>query len=101
MADHTPGPWHTGSSHHDYFDGTNWHVTVWADNGPEWGRCAAEATAPTREMAQANATLIAASLELLEACRQAVFAIPTTHGAFETVRAAIEKAEETYDPCRY
>ena len=30
--------------------------------------------------------------QLLEACQQAAFAIPTTHAAFETVRAAIKAA---------
>lgn len=42
--------------------------------------------------ARANAALIAAAPDLLEACQQAVFAIPTTHGAFETVKNAIKKA---------
>jgi hypothetical protein len=42
--------------------------------------------------AQHYGPLFAAAPELLEACRQAIFAIPTTHGAFETVRAAIAKA---------
>lgn len=35
----------------------------------------------------------AAAPLLLEACKQALFAIPTTHGAFQTVRDAIAAAE--------
>lgn len=40
----------------------------------------------------AYARLFAAAPDLLEACLQAASALPTTHGAFETVRAAIAKA---------
>lgn len=41
---------------------------------------------------KANAKLIAAAPEMLEALQQAAFAIPTDHAAFETVRAAIKTA---------
>jgi hypothetical protein len=68
-AAHTPGPWHLGDSINEYKSGSTWTVPVWADNGPEGGKIAAEAIAPTREMAQANARLISAVLELVEALR--------------------------------
>lgn len=41
---------------------------------------------------QLNARLIAAAPDLLEACEQALAGVPTDHGAFQTLRAAIEKA---------
>jgi hypothetical protein len=85
-ANHTPGPWYVGETNTDNgkiyshekmpFIATAFQGTVWSPK--EW---------------KANAKLIAAAPELLEACRQALFAIPTTHAAFETVRAAIAKAE--------
>lgn len=48
-------------------------------------------------MKQTNA-LNKAAPELLEACQQALFAIPTTHCAFETIRAAIAKAQGNSEP---
>lgn len=45
-----------------------------------------------RQIAEANARLMAAAPDLLEACLQASAALPTDHGAFETVRNAIKKA---------
>jgi hypothetical protein len=51
----------------EFYNGRDWTVPVWASNGPEGGKIAAEAIAPTREMAQANARLIAAAPDLLEA----------------------------------
>ena len=46
---------------------------------------------------EANAAYIVKAVnaheDLLEACRQAIFAIPTTHGAFKTVATAIARAE--------
>jgi len=80
-ATHTPGPW--------TFRGpivfSDFSCVASCDFG-------ASQTVPVSE-AEANARLIAAAPELLEACRQALFAIPTTHGAFQTIAAAIAKAE--------
>ena len=70
---HTPGPWHVGEEIHEFQDGTCWFSPVWSDNGPENGKIAAEAAAPTREMARANAALIAAAPELLEAAKRVIF----------------------------
>jgi len=39
-----------------------------------------------------NARLIAAAPSMLEALKQAAFAIPTTHGAFDSVNRAIKLA---------
>ena len=39
-----------------------------------------------------NALLLASAPALFEACIQAIYAIPTTHGAFDTVRQAIAQA---------
>lgn len=44
-------------------------------------------------MSEEDAKLLAAAPELLEACHQALQAVPTTHGVFETLRNAIAKAE--------
>lgn len=64
---HTPGNWHLTDRVHDHKDGQVWVVTVFADTNVEWGKIAAEAIAPTREMAIANARLIAAAPDLLAA----------------------------------
>lgn len=83
---HTPGPW----------------KVVKDDEGglvirqqPEDGYyiCELNGHAGNDPFGENNARLIAAAPDLLEALRQAVFAIPTTHGAFEVVRQAIAKAE--------
>jgi hypothetical protein len=61
----TLGPWTTGDPINEFKDGHVWRVPIWAENGPEGGKIAAEATAPTRVMARANAHLIAAAPDLL------------------------------------
>ncbi len=66
----TPGPWHVGDPCHEYKQGYGWHVPVWADNGPEGGKIAAESFAPTREQARDNAQLIASVHDLLSSCRE-------------------------------
>ena len=65
----TPGPWHLADPINEHKSSSTWTVPVWADNGPEVGKIAAEAIAPTREMARANARLIVASKELLAFAR--------------------------------
>lgn len=74
---HTPGPWtRTVCKNEGYVS-----VISGADDS---GVCEVHG--------EANARLIAAAPTMLEALQQAAFAIPTDHGAFETVRAAIAQA---------
>lgn len=54
----TARPWTLGNSIHEFKDTVCWNVPIWADGGPENGKIAAEAIAPTREMARTNAELI-------------------------------------------
>jgi hypothetical protein len=93
-AKHTPGPWNTGNSINEFKEGSAWTVPVWSHNGPEWGKMAAEAIAPTREMAQANARLISAAPDLLEACKIALNAFEHNYAIdWAVLQSAISKAE--------
>jgi hypothetical protein len=91
---YTKGPWNTGDSMNEFYNGRDWTVPVWASNGPEGGKIAAEAIAPAREMAQANARLIAAAPDLLEALQEIVETLDTNDFAHwtESARSAIAKA---------
>lgn len=83
-GEHTPGPWRVMG--YGIVKGSRRcliaHVYMQSGQGVDFGDA----------KTNANARLIAAAPELLEACNQAIFAIPTTHGAFEVVRSAIAKA---------
>jgi hypothetical protein len=100
---HTPGPWHIGESIDEYQTGSeSWNVPVWANHADPGDRIAAEALAKDREQARANARLIAAAPELLEACKGLVRiadAVRYTAGLgknqmarVDAARAAIAKA---------
>lgn len=96
---HTPGNWHLTDRVHDHKDGQVWVVTVFADTDVEWGKITAEAIAPTREMATANAALIAAAPDLLAALTGVIDSLETADkewqiAAFERAEAAIRKATE-------
>lgn len=79
-APHTPGPWTANPRNEGWI------------TGPDGKDLLNFGQRSPRQVA-ANSRLICAAPELLEACYQAAFAIPTTHAAFETVRAAIAKAQ--------
>lgn len=98
MSKHTPGPWDTDLSEHDhpYQDiavrsGTRTICRVWIDDAPVHDYNAEQL---------ANARLIAAAPELLEALRNLVEA--ATHhqacarAALAKARAAIAKAEAAH-----
>lgn len=85
---HTPGPWRVKDN--GSMEGPHVYGPVHPIDGGDYAPLAGYKGGA---LSEADARLIAAAPELLEACRQAAFAIPTTHGAFETVRAAIAKAE--------
>ena len=99
---YTPGPWNLGDKMHEHSDGVVWSVPVWSHNGPEWGKMAAEGLAPTRDMARANAALIAAAPELAEAAQLTLqlldgltpeqFERGEDKPAREALRAALQKA---------
>lgn len=99
---HTEGPWKVGDRIHDYERDYYWCVTVFADNADFGNKVPAEVFAKDREQARANAALIAASPELLEACRWLLMACEDVQegqakGYFEKGmrlgREAIKKAE--------
>lgn len=70
-AKFTPGPWITGKPEMgDY--GTEWSVSVYAQNAPRGQKLPTVCYASSRETAEANARLIAAAPELLEACNLAL-----------------------------
>lgn len=100
---HTLGPWKAGNTIHTYKDGQVFFATVFASDGPEWGKIAAEGIAPTKEMAEANARLIAAAPDLLDACLGMVETLagydaawlaltPAQRARAITMKAAIAKA---------
>ena len=86
-AQHTPGPWTQGTSENGvecvWLDGHTESVRDMGDDGT-WIDCNTEA----------NARLIAAAPDLLEALRSLLDALPsaTTHPAIRSARAAIAKA---------
>lgn len=97
QTQHTSGPWKT--YHSKAKSGEQGVITqngkvriAWMDF---WGEQIETGNLKPDSEIDANARLIAAAPELLEACLQAVMAIPTDHGAFETVRNAISKATGT------
>ena len=89
-AQHTPGPWltdrnnvHTGQIaivHHCI--GNDW-IEIWSDKWAETGMCESEQ--------EANARLIAAAPDLLEAL-EAMLTVGQPEGLTEKARAAIAKA---------
>jgi len=83
MSKHTPGPWS--------FDGPPDNIIVWS--GPDDRVCFMTSDGA----AKANARLIAAAPEMLDALRDAAKAMANTGGidppVLATVRAAIRKAE--------
>lgn len=88
-AKHTPGPWSTASDP-CHFDS---QTTVVAANGAR----VAEVTGSAFDEAEANARLIAAAPDLLEACKAFVAHYPMgtnpfLDDAFRAARAAIARA---------
>lgn len=92
MNKHTPGPWVVGATSFDIFeDGTSEHIArCWKGERKQLDHIA-------------NARLISAAPDLLEACGRALYHMTlrgwaTTeghelHGVYEQVKAAIKKAE--------
>uniref|UniRef100_A0A6M3LWM1 Uncharacterized protein n=1 Tax=viral metagenome TaxID=1070528 RepID=A0A6M3LWM1_9ZZZZ len=93
---HTKGPWKAG--HHHIGDGWRVFVQHQADDDQHDAICDIE-TWQTKEETQANAALMAASPELLEACKEVealLWGNPTQEDinkAFYTVREAIAEVE--------
>ena len=93
---HTPGPWAIGNTHFvPGFspDGMDWIIAI---RNTETGfACIAQGS--TKEKAEANARLIAAAPDLLEACIDAAKFIMQGHGdqiaIWDTLNSAIAKAE--------
>jgi len=90
MSKHTPGPWQTDQAEHDapYQDirihaGKGSICCVWIDDAPLHDYNAEQ---------RANARLIAAAPELLEALRWTARALHAEHPAAIKARAAIAKA---------
>lgn len=94
---HTPGPWTLGDPAHEHTSGRAWTVPVWANEAPSGDKIAGEAMATSRKTARANARLIAAAPDLLEALAQIVAECEAgTHDSgtsgMAAARAAIAKA---------
>lgn len=99
QAQHTPGPWVTADSFGPLKDGTSVQAAKGGEHAPLIASCTGSFG---REGAQANARLIAAAPELLEALSLCVVAIqdedpeplPGTvwHKPLERARAALAKA---------
>ena len=88
---HTPGPW--------TYDGENGLFSVMSNNEDEYGDIARinEYHERTNMTAQANAKLIAAAPELLEACVIALIHLETDEiekGVQHTLKLAIQKATQ-------
>lgn len=67
MTQHTPGPWTTSGD--CYQEKGSWVVTIQSNNAPPEMNIAAEALSEHKEQAIANAHLIAAAPDLLEAAQ--------------------------------
>lgn len=89
---HTPTPWNTAEPIHEYKSGSVWVSTVFAENGPEWGKIAAEATAPDREMARANAEFIVKACNAHKDLVTALKSILDT----QTMPTAVHAMDECY-----
>jgi len=87
---HTPGPWVINSLYAKVSD----VLTVHAPNTNNAQICSLAAMRGHMDESEqtSNARLIAAAPSMLEALKQAAFAIPTTHGAFDSVNRAIKLA---------
>jgi hypothetical protein len=98
----TPGPWKSDEKIVPWLSGDAPAVAVWYENKTRPGHqspvCMVAPDLSGRygvagsQHPIEDARLIAAAPEMYEALQQAAQAIPTTHGAFETVRAALAKA---------
>lgn len=107
-AKHTPGPW-TVTGHgagegmishqtgHVAFTAFPWNVEESRDDGESWIDMR-ERTQPDRSKLRAeklaNAHLIAAAPELLDACKQAAVLHEDDEGIAQVLLAAIAKAED-------
>ena len=87
---YTPGPWVINSLYAKVSD----VLTVHAPNTNNAQICSLAAMRGHMDESEqtSNARLIAAAPSMLEALKQAAFAIPTTHGAFDSVNRAIKLA---------
>ena len=100
---HTPGPWRIG--YYRPADGDE-ALAVWSESIKEGEKghpvCLVSTVKKMDERDEANARLIAAAPELLEACKELVHSLEwevkrsgTTYFGFEAAKAAIKKAEVT------
>lgn len=94
MANHTPGKWrfekHTGAS--DYFGNVTADLGKREDGVGLISTLAVVLKHPPKEQCEANARLIAAAPDLLEALRGVVRVADRATVEFDAARAAIEKA---------
>lgn len=94
MASHTPGPWHVSQD-------TNVDAGDVHTDGVRVAKCWTSTFAPPPLEAAANARLIAAAPDLLEACKTIVQLGKSRYhdlGIDKMVEAAIAKAEDTNGP---
>lgn len=100
-ATHTPTPWKTTESIHDFKEGALWRIAIFADKAESGDKLPAEAMGSDRATAQANAAFIVKAVnchgELLKAAHRAVNALAANGAPFceaaKELRAAITKAE--------
>ncbi len=102
MNKHTPGKWKVDSNlHHDIVVFSPWSEEVKPENTATFGDCRGayicylpyNSGIPTKEQAEANARLIAAAPDLLEALKHAKSLLWTHSIKSATIEQAIAKAE--------
>lgn len=100
-ASHTPGPWRFDEEHNEIVGRPEWGCIRFRVKG-EWSVASVETDCGSDAEVEANARLIAAAPELLDALRSAVGAMevldhPKGYGALLKAQNAIAKAEGRHD----
>ena len=92
MSKHTKGPWQV-SGIRQRMDGEQWHVVGPDDTGWIAAVIYSDFTPELHHQSLADARLIAAAPDLLEALKEVVAISDREHKAWDKARAAIAKAE--------
>jgi len=87
---HTPGPWHIWENDPKISNSKDYHARI---SGKD-GFCLAIAYGQTYEEAEANALLIAAAPDLLEACKAAMLWIDETFDPIDFPTETVIKLEQ-------
>ena len=90
MSKHTPGPWKYGSKL--TFSENHRGFSVWQIHHG-WALASVQPADADGNEGEANARLIAAAPDLLEALKRVALILGSQHAALEVIDAAIAKAE--------